>query len=94
MATRRLYLAAYDVADPRRLAKALKVCKQYATGGQKSVFECWLSDKERYHLVRSMHSILMDAEDRFFLLRLDPRSQPRTLGLAVPPAGPLLFYQG
>src|SRR5260221_537392 len=37
-----LYLVAYDISHPRRLARALKTMRAYATGGQKSVHECWL----------------------------------------------------
>jgi CRISPR-associated protein Cas2 len=93
MRGRKLHLVAYDVADPKRLARALKVCKQFATGGQKSVFECWMTEGERRHLLSSMRTILSDVEDRFFLVRLDPRCKPHVLGLAVPPAGPVFFYQ-
>lgn len=39
------YLAAYDVSDPKRLQQALHVLRDYATGGQKSVFECFLEYK-------------------------------------------------
>jgi hypothetical protein len=31
---RTLYLVAYDICDPRRLARALKIVRAYATGGQ------------------------------------------------------------
>ena len=37
METRSLYLAAYDVAHPRRGRAALDLVKGYSTGGQKSV---------------------------------------------------------
>lgn len=94
MAARRLYLAAYDVADPRRLARALARAKRHACGGQKSVFECWLTPAEMAAFVDAMRRLLRAGEDRFFLLRLDPRSRPRTLGLAVPPADLDFFYQG
>ncbi len=40
---RTLYLVAYDVRRPSRLRKALRVLKDYASGGQKSAFECYLS---------------------------------------------------
>jgi len=34
MSHRDLFLAAYDVAQPRRLAAALRLARRYATGGQ------------------------------------------------------------
>lgn len=92
MSTRLLYLAAYDVSDPRRLQHALHVLRDYATGGQKSVFECFLSDAERQRLLSEVAQVLDLGEDRFFLVRLDPRSKVRTLGIAVKPADTSYFY--
>jgi len=82
---RHLYLAAYDVSCDRRLRLALKVARIYATGGQYSVHEVWLSSSERRQLMNSMREVLNMREDRFFLLRLDPRQDPVLLGVAVPP---------
>ncbi len=91
---RHLYLAAYDVTEPARLQRVLATVKRYATGGQKSVFECWLSAHERKELLAATKGELDLGEDRFFLLRLDPRLTPQLLGLALPPADPHLFYYG
>lgn len=94
MSQRQLYLAAYDVKSPRRLVAALKLVRTYATGGQKSVHELYLSVLERSHLVQDM-SVLLDGEfDQFLLLRLDPRSRILTLGLGQPPSDPDYFYVG
>jgi CRISPR-associated protein Cas2 len=89
-----LYLAAYDVADPRRLRQALQAVKVYATGGQKSVYECFLTGAERDALLNEVRRTLDDSEDRFMLVRLDPRSRISTLGIAVKPADPEFFYVG
>lgn len=43
MPQRQLFLAAYDVREPKRLQKALHVLRDYTCGGQKSVFECYLT---------------------------------------------------
>jgi hypothetical protein len=51
METRSLYLAAYDVADPRRLRAALGIVKGFSTGGQKSVHECFFTAGERTRLL-------------------------------------------
>jgi len=91
---RHLYLAAYDIADPKRLHRVLTVVKGFATGGQKSVFECWLTRTEHQTLLASTVSAMDQRKDRFFLLRLDPRCRPQQLGLALPPANPHLFYYG
>ncbi len=94
MSERDLYLACYDVAEPRRLAGALKLARVYATGGQKSAHEIFLTLAERERFVRDMRALLDLATDRFLLLRLDPRSRVHTLGKAVAPSDPDFFYLG
>ncbi|MGH6627377.1 MAG: hypothetical protein ACRECD_12725 [Burkholderiaceae bacterium] len=92
MTCRDLYLAAYDISEPRRLSAALKLARAYATGGQKSVHELFLTPAERTALVEDM-SVLIDMDtDRFLLIRLDPRSRVHTLGKGVAPADPDYFY--
>lgn len=88
---RRLYLAAYDVRDRTRLRKALKVARAFATGGQKSVHECWL-DSDELALLRKNMALVIDHDiDQFALIALDPRRQARLHGIAVKPASPDYF---
>jgi CRISPR-associated protein Cas2 len=94
MTQRRLFIAAYDVSEPRRLREALRVLRNYSTGGQKSVFECYLSAAETVALVAQMKAVIDLDEDRFVLLRLDPRSKVRTLGIALKPVDPGFFFIG
>lgn len=94
MKKRQLYIAAYDIADAKRLRKALYVVRGYATGGQKSVYECFLTEAERRALLAGIEAIIDVAEDRFILIRLDERCRVRTLGKAVPPADQDFFYVG
>lgn len=94
MSKRGLYLAAYDVSSSVRLRRMLKVVKDYATGGQKSVYECFLTDGERESLLDTVRELIDEEEDRFMLLRLDPRSRVRIFGVAVQPADPDYFYVG
>jgi CRISPR-associated protein Cas2 len=92
MAKRDLYLAAYDVSDPGRLREALKVLKNYACGGQKSVFECFLTNAEQRTLVSEVREVLDLEEDRFMLLQLGRGARVRALGVAVAPDDPDFFY--
>ena len=92
MSQRQLFLAAYDVSQPRRLRLALKVLRRFATGGQKSVFECFLTPAEKADLLDAILEVLDLDEDRFLLVRLDPRSKVRTLGIAITPADPSFIY--
>jgi CRISPR-associated protein Cas2 len=68
--SRRLHLAAYDVSEPSRLRAALRAVRDYATGGQKSAHEVFLSDDERVLLLRVMGEIIDPQTDRFMLLPL------------------------
>ena len=94
MPTRDLYLAAYDVTDSDRLQAALHVLKGYASGGQKSVFECFLTARERRALLEEVRGVLDTREDRFLLLPLPGHRGIRGLGIAVPPSDPEFYIRG
>ncbi len=94
MPARQLHLACYDISDPGTLIAALRLAREYATGGQKSVHELFLTVAEREALLEDMDALIDKASDRFLLLRLDPRQQVFTLGLAIEPSDPDYFYIG
>jgi CRISPR-associated protein Cas2 len=94
MNDRPLYIACYDISDPGRLRAALKVLRNYATGGQKSVFECFLNAAEKAALVAEVREVIDPEEDRFLLLRLESKSRVHVLGIAELPADPDYFYIG
>lgn len=80
--TRTLYLVAYDVSEPHRLQRVCRYLTGYKVGGQKSVFELWLTPAE-LRRVRADLDELMDAdEDRLHILTLDPRMTVRCFGRA------------
>ena len=89
-----LYLVAYDIAHPRRLARALQIVRAYATGGQKSVHECWLLPGELAGLRQDLEVVIDPKEDSVLFIRLDPRLKPKTLGIARMPADPAFFFVG
>jgi len=91
---RQLCLAAYDIAHPRRLARARARVYGYSTGGQKSVFECLLDTVEQEQMLRDFELLLDPGEDSFMLLGLDPRARELLLGRAEPPRMGPFFYQG
>jgi CRISPR-associated protein Cas2 len=94
MSQRTLHLAAYDISDDGRLRDALKVLKGYASGRQKSVFECFLTATERTRLLREVEAVIDAIDDRFLLLRLEPRGKLRVRGRGVKPVDPPWFYVG
>ena len=91
---RALYLVAYDVSCPVRLRRALEVVRDYSLGGQKSVFECYLLPAERAELIQRLQRVLDLRSDRCFLLRLDPRSHMRAMGIGSVPRDASWFYIG
>lgn len=91
---KRLYIAAYDVRQPSRLAAALREVRAFASGGQYSAYECWLERQEVEVLKSRMQAVLDLAEDSFALIPVAHRAGVTTLGVAVAPADPEVFYFG
>jgi CRISPR-associated protein Cas2 len=92
MKNRIFYIAAYDIRSPRRLRAALRVVRGYATGGQKSVFECFLTDAEKKALLSQVRSVIDEERDRFLLVKVAGNRKSVAIGIAVPPADPEYFY--
>ncbi len=82
---RELYIVAYDVRSPRRLARVRKALRAWSNQGQKSVFECFLTPGERVRLTQELRELLDLAVDRAFVLRLRPNATLWCLGRARPP---------
>lgn len=89
-----LYLAAYDIREPKRLQKMLYVLKDYSSGGQKSVFECYLFNHEKRELVTRVKMVMDENVDAFLLVRLNKQNDVKTLGMAVKPLDELFTYLG
>lgn len=94
MSRRTLWLVAYDIRCPRRLADALGVVKAWSTGGQKSVHECWLTVGELASLRRELGAVVAPEEDSVLFLAPDPSRGVRTLGVAARPRDPRFFFVG
>jgi CRISPR-associated protein Cas2 len=94
MANRQLFLAAYDIRDHKRLYRALHILKDYTCGGQKSVFECYLTPSERIQLVRRVYSVMDETVDFFLIVPLRISAPVRTIGTATPPADEGFLYIG
>ena len=94
MKNRKLYLICYDVADDKRLRAALKIVRHYATGGQKSVHECWLSKREKREVIERFSELLHPTDDGLLMVRLDPRQKAQVLGRGVVAENMEWFYIG
>jgi len=91
---RRLYLIAYDISDGKRLNRLRYFLKGYSTGGQKSVYECFLTDSELNYVQRNLKELIDESVDRIHIFSMDARSRTYTLGIAVQPHDPSYFYIG
>ena len=67
MAWVRLWIVAYDVADPKRLRRVAKTVEEFGTRQQKSVFEAALSADERQRLQRRLAQHVHPEEDHVLL---------------------------
>lgn len=92
---RHLYIIAYDICAPKRLRKALYILKDYAWGGQKSVFECFLTLQEKDDLCRRIDSVIDEKEDFLLAVRISNPNSIKGMGIAmIPKNDDLLFYVG
>ena len=91
---RTLYLIAYDITDGGRLNNTRRFLKGYSTGGQKSVFECFLTQAELRYVINELGAVIDEDADRIHIFTMDGRSETHTLGIAVQPADPEFFYIG
>lgn len=79
---RTLYLIFYDISDFKRLRKIHKLIKAYAIGGQKSLYECWLTPNELLKLKEKLVDQMDLITDRVHIFQLDTQSKPIFMGLA------------
>ena len=91
---RTLYLIAYDITNNRRLNRVRQFLKGYSTGGQKSVYECFLTDGELRYVKKKIERLIDEDEDRVHIFTMDGRSRTHALGIAVQPKDTEYFYIG
>lgn len=82
---RALYLVAYDIADHKRLAKVHRYLLGWKVGGQKSFYECWLTQAELGTVMRELGERIDPDNDRVHIFQLDERMRPKCYGVASPP---------
>ncbi|HOF58897.1 MAG TPA: CRISPR-associated endonuclease Cas2 [Syntrophorhabdaceae bacterium] len=92
--SRTLYLIAYDITENKRLSRVRHFLKNYSTGGQKSVYECFLTDRELRDVSSGLMDLIEISSDRIHIFTMDGRSRTHTLGIAVQPHDPAFFYIG
>lgn len=82
MPERTPYIIAYDIGCPSRQRYARKLLRGYASGGQLSMFECWLTLAEFRYVLNVLTATLDPEMDRLHIFRLTQNTEPRLLGKA------------
>jgi CRISPR-associated protein Cas2 len=91
---RHLFLVGYDISCHRQRRRALQAIKGNAIGGQKSLYECWLTSAELQTVMATLKGLMDPDTDRAVFVRLDTRATVHTLGKAVAPEDGEFFYLG
>lgn len=78
-----LTLVAYDICDPKRLARVAHVCEDYGVRVQYSIFECRLDDDEFNSFWLKLLEKIDDSEDRLVAYKIDARSAKETMTAGV-----------
>jgi CRISPR-associated protein Cas2 len=68
----RLYLVAYDIADPKRWRKVFKLMNGYGEWLQLSVFRCRLGEARHGKLLRALGHRIDTSADRVLIADLGP----------------------
>ncbi|WP_166355291.1 CRISPR-associated endonuclease Cas2 [Phytoactinopolyspora limicola] len=93
--SRRRYLIAYDISDPKRLRRVIKVMEAYGQRLQYSVFLCDLSGMEFTRWNRDVLEVVHLGEDSVVTIDLgsvEAAAEVRTLGRprTLPSTGPTI----
>ena len=69
-----LTVVAYDIADPKRLAKVASVCENFGVRVQYSIFECRLDQEAFNDLWLHILTTIDEREDRVVAYKIDARA--------------------
>lgn len=72
MSDDRLYIVAYDIADPKRWRRVFKTMHGFGDWLQLSVFQCRLSARRRAELETRLRETIKNGEDRVLLIDVGP----------------------
>jgi len=80
------YVVAYDIPNDRRRTKVHKILSGFGRWTQFSLFECYLTEKERLTLQAKLDRVLNEAQDRlrFYSLCEACLKKIETVGMEQP----------
>jgi CRISPR-associated protein Cas2 len=73
----RLYIVAYDIANPRRWRRVFKTMNAYGEWLQLSVFQCRLSRRRRAELETRLRALVKNDEDHVLLIDVGPADKTK-----------------
>ena len=85
------YLLTSDIADPRRLKRAARICERYGERVQESVYWLTIDAEQLRNLQRELATVIQNGEDSLRYYPLCDRDFVRSTGeglghgLALPP---------
>lgn len=71
----RLYIVAYDIADPKRWRRVFKVMHAYGQWLQLSVFQCRLTARRRAALAMRLEREIKPGADHVLILDVGPADE-------------------
>jgi CRISPR-associated protein Cas2 len=80
----RVFVVAYDIADPRRWRRVFRIMNGYGRWLQLSVFQCRLTPRRRAELAAALEAVIKREEDHVVLVDIGPAE---TVSLAVESLG-------
>jgi len=86
MASRRSFLVAYDIRDPRRLRRVAKVMQDFGARRQLSVFICRITGAQRVEMQRRLAAEIDRSVDQVLVLPLCERCSPALDAIGIPVA--------
>ena len=90
MATERLYLVTYDIADPKRWKHVFNTMKGYGRWLQLSVFQCRLTARRRAEMAARLEELIKPSADHVLIVdvgladRVTPRVESLGKSYEVP----------
>ncbi len=79
MAKERLYVVAYDIADPKRWQRVFSAMKGYGYWLQLSVFQCRLTGRRRAEMATRLNDMIDSSEDHVLILDMGPADKVEPL---------------
>jgi len=88
-------IVAYDIVDNKRRTKLMKLMKGYGFHVQKSVFECFLNERQLQKLKGLVFRLIEEEEDsvRFYQLPEELSAQVLVLGQGKVSENPALIFR-